>query len=99
MKLQDIAKKPKLVKFVLDDEDTVKEFGEALEYWTFDRQPMDVFLKLSSVNPEDQGAIINTVKDLILDEKGNKILVGEEVLPVGIFMRVMTQVVESLGKL
>lgn len=99
MKLSEIATKPKLVKFTLDDEDTVKEFGEPLEYWTYDRQPMDVFLRLSSVNPENQGEIINTVKDLILDEKGKQILSGEEVLPVSVFMRVMTQVVESLGKL
>ena len=99
MKLSEIANKPKLVKFVLDDENTVKEFGEPLEYWTYDRQPMDVFLRLSSINPDDQGEIINTVKDLILDEKGNKILGGDEVLPVAVFMRVMTQVVESLGKL
>ena len=98
MNLAEIAKKPTLVKFTLDDKEGVEEFGEALEYYSYDRQPMDVFLKLSTVDHTDQSQIINSVKDLVLDEKGKKILEGEAVLPTWVLMRVMTQVVESLGK-
>ena len=98
MKLSQIAKKPQLTKIVLDDEDIVKEFGEVLEFWTWDRQPMDIFLRLSSVDPSNQSAIVSSVRELVMDEDGKQILSGDEVLPTWILMRVMTKVVESLGK-
>ena len=98
MKLSQIAKKPQLTKISIDDEDIVKEFGEPLEFWTWDRQPMDVFLKLSSVDTGNQSAIISSVRELVMDEDGKQILSGEDVLPTWILMRVMTKVVESLGK-
>lgn len=98
MKLSQIAKKPQLIKVSLDDEDIVKEFGEPLEFWTWDRQPMDVFLKLSSVDSGNQSAIISSVRELVMDEEGKQVLSGDEVLPTWVLMRVMTKVVESLGK-
>ena len=98
MKLSDIAKKPQLVKIVMDSADIVKEFGEPLEFWSYDRQPMDVFIRLSSVDPENQSAIINSVRELVLDESGKPILSGDLVLPTWVLMKVMTKVVEGLGK-
>jgi len=98
MKLAQIAKKPQLTVMTLDDAETVKEFGEPLEFYTWDRQPMDIFLKLSTVDPTNQGAIISAVKELVMDEKGKKILEGEDVLPTNVMLRVMTKVVEGLGK-
>lgn len=98
MKLAQIAKKPTLTVMTLDDEETVKEFGEPLEFYTWDRQPMDMFLRLSTVDPNNQSAIISAVKELVMDEKGNKVLDGDEVLPTHIMLRVMTKVVEGLGK-
>lgn len=99
MKLSKIAKKPQLVKVELNDEETITEFGEALEFWTWDRQPMDVFLKLSSIGNDDQGSIIETVRTMILDEDGKQILMGEETIPTPILLKVITKVVEGLGKL
>jgi hypothetical protein len=98
MKLSDLKAKPKLTKIVLSDDDLVQEFGEPLEFYTWDRQPMDVFLKLSAVDGDNYGTIIDTVKDLILDEDGKPILDGEETLPVAVLMRVIAKVVEGLGK-
>jgi len=98
VKLSQIAKKPQLELVVIDDEDVVKEFGEPLEFHTWDRQPMDVFLKLSSVNPENQGEIIKVVSELVLDEKGNKVLTDESVIPAWVLILVMNRIVDSLGK-
>jgi hypothetical protein len=99
MKLSKIAKKPQLIKVELDDEEVIKQFGESLEFWTWDRQPMEVFLQLSSVTGEDQRQVIETVRKLILDENGEPILMGEEIIPTGILLKVITKVVEGLGKL
>ena len=99
MKLSKIAKKPQLIKVELDDEEVIKQFGESLEFWTWDRQPMEVFLQLSSVTGEDQRQVIETVRKLILYENGEPILMGEEIIPTGILLKVITKVVEGLGKL
>jgi len=98
MKLADIAKKPQLIEVTISDEDIVAEFGEALTFWTWDRQPMDVFLKLASVDQANTASVIAAVRDLILDEAGKPILVGDVSLPTKVMMRVITSVVESLGK-
>lgn len=98
MKLSELAKKPQLTKIVIDDEDTVKEYGEALEFWTWDRQPMDVFLKLAAIDQSNTASVIEAVRDLVLDENGQKIITKEVSLPTKILMRVIAVVVESLGK-
>lgn len=98
MKLSQIAAKPQLIMVSIDDEDIVKEFGEPIEFWTWDRQPMDVFLKLASVDSTNAGSIIDTVRDLILDEKGKPVLNNEVSLPTKVMMRVITKIVEMLGK-
>ena len=98
MKLSQLAGKPQLIQIALDDEETVKEFGEALEFWTWDRQPMATFLKLASVDAGNPSSIIESVKTLVLDEEGKEILTGDVTLPTKVMMRVISKVVEGLGK-
>lgn len=98
MKLTDLAREPQLIKITIDDEDIVKEYGEAVEFWTWDRQPMDVFLKLANRQEDDRGGIFDLVRTLVLDEAGQEIINQGRSLPAGIMMRVLTRVVEQVGK-
>lgn len=98
MKLTDLAREPQLIKITIDDEDIVKEYGEAVEFWTWDRQPMDVFLKLANRQEDDRGGIFDLVRTLVLDEAGQEIITDRRSLPAGIMMRVLTRVVEQVGK-
>lgn len=98
MKLSQIAKKPKLIEVTINDADIVEEFGEALTFWTWDRQPMDVFLKLAAIDQSNTASVIAAVRELILNEDGSQVLTGEESLPTKVLMRVIVCVVESLGK-
>jgi len=104
MKLSEITKKPQLIEVLLDDKDTVKEYGEALSFFTWDRQPMDVFIKLANLasNIENKnpniGDMIGVVKTLILDENGKEILTDKNAMPTNILMKVIQKVTESLGK-
>jgi hypothetical protein len=50
MDLSKIATKPQLIKRTLNDEDIIKEFGEPLDFYTWDRTPIDQFMKLASVD-------------------------------------------------
>lgn len=98
MKINQIASKPQLIKVVLDDADTIKELGEELEFWTWDRQPLDKFMKLASVKQDNPAEIIEVVKSLILDEKGQEVIKDDIMLPTQILIRIITKITETLGK-
>ena len=98
MKLSSIAAKPQLMKVTIDDEDTIKEFGEAVEFWTLDRQPLDIFMKLASANQSDTAAMIGIVKTMILDEDGKEVLSNENMLPSNLLIKVIEKIVATLGK-
>ena len=98
MKLSQITSEPKLIEIILDDEDTLKQYGEAITFHTWDRQPMDVFMRLANVDQKNTGDLINIVKTLILDEEGKEILNDKNMLPTGVLMRAIAKVTEQLGK-
>jgi hypothetical protein len=98
MKLSQLTAKPQLIDIHIDDEDTIKEFGEAIQFWTWDRQPMDVFMKLAGSGTNDTANIISIVRTLILDEKGKEILKDDEMLPTHVLMKAIAKVTELLGK-
>lgn len=98
MKLTQLSKKPELVKVELTDEDTIKEYGESLEFWVYDRTNMDVFVKMATMKGEDFGDMVELVNKMILDEDGTPIVKDGYLLPSNILTRVIGKVVETLGK-
>jgi hypothetical protein len=98
MKLSELTSTPKLVEIKIDDEETLKEFGEALSFHTWDRQPLDVFLRLANIDTKNTGELITIVKTLILDEKGKEIVNDKSMLPVNVLMKAIQKVTEILGK-
>ena len=98
MKLTQLTAKPQLVLVKIDDEETIQEFNEPLEFYTWDRQPLDVFMKLASVDKDTTNNIIEIVRTLILDEHGKEILTNDSMLPTHVLMKAITKVTELLGK-
>lgn len=98
MKITQLAAKPQLIKLTLDDSATLKEFGDAIEFWTWDRQPMDVFMKMAKANQKDVGEMIGIVKDLILDENGVAVISDNNMLPSSLLIKIIGKIVETLGK-
>ena len=98
MKLSQLTAKPQLIDVHIDDEDTIKEFGESIQFYTWDRQPMEVFMKLANATGNDTGGIIGIVRTLILDEKGKEILKDDQMLPTHVLMKAIAKVTELLGK-
>lgn len=98
MKLSQLAAKPQLIKLTIDDKDTVKEFGEPIEFWSWDRQPLDTFMKLANSDQKDMGAMIDIVRTLVLDEEGKLIITADNMLPSTVLIKVISKIVETLGK-
>jgi len=83
---------------VIDDQDIRDTYGDVIEFWTWDRQPMSSFMKLANVDAQDTGTMLAAVRDLVLDETGRPMLTGETSLPAPVLMRVITRVIGQLGK-
>lgn len=98
MKMSQLAAKPQLIKLSLDDADTVKEYGEPIEFWTWDRQPLDTFMKLASTNQTDAIGMIGVIRTLLLDEEGKQLINEEQMLPSPVLIRAISKIVETLGK-
>jgi hypothetical protein len=99
MKLSAIAAKPQLIEISLDGEEIIKEYGESLVFYTWDRQPMDVFTRLANQGEKaDIVELLDIVRTLVLDEDGKKILTKESTLPTPILMQVINKVITQLGK-
>jgi hypothetical protein len=98
MKINQLASKPKLIKLEIADEDTVAQYGEAVEFWTYDRQPLEVFMQLAENQGVDPKKVIDLVRTMILDEKGEQVIQGEVTLPTGVLLKIIEKIVETLGK-
>jgi hypothetical protein len=97
MNLKDLVATPKLIKITVNDDDIVKKYGEPLDFWTWDRQPMDTFLKVAG-SGSDYATIIEVVKDLVVDEDGNRVIKDGMTLPSDVLINVVNKIIEVLGK-
>ena len=98
LKLTQLAAKPTLVRIELDDEEIRKEYNDSLEFWVWDRQPMNMFVKLATVHQNNFGEMVELVNSMVLDEEGNQIAQGELIFPTDVMMKIINKVVETLGK-
>lgn len=98
MKLNKIAGRPQLIEVELNDEDIQKTYGESLTFHTWDRQPLDVFMNLVTIDQQDQIKMFEVVRRLILDEDGKEIISEDNMLPGTVLLKCVTKIVELLGK-
>lgn len=98
MKLSKLASKPQLIKVSIDDEETIKEYGESFDFWIHDRQDLDTFALLAMTDPSDFVKIAPMVAKMILDEDGTQVIKDGLTLPDDILMKAIQRAGESLGK-
>lgn len=99
MKLNELSAEPKLIKLTIDDQDVVDQYGDSIDFWVYDRQPMKVFMQLATLDKENFGELAELVVGLILDEKGKPMVKPGSEPPANVMMRVITKVVGALGNL
>jgi hypothetical protein len=98
MKLSQLAAKPQLIKIVLDDEAIITAHGEPVEFYTWDRQPLETFMKLAAAQNADMAGIIDIVRTLILDEAGKEIITKDSMLPTDVLIAAIARITNTLGK-
>lgn len=98
MKITQIAAKPQLTKLVIDDAAILERYGEAVEFWTWDRQPLDVFMTVANAGADQQNTIIEVIHKLILDEHGNQVVRDGVTIPGDILILAIEKITAMLGK-
>lgn len=98
MKITQLAAKPQLIKLEINDETTIEQFGEPIEFWTWDRQPLETFMKLASASQDSNANIIDIVRTMILDENGKEVITKDIMLPSSVLMKIIEKIVSTLGK-
>jgi len=98
MKLSELAKKPQLQKITITNETLVEKYGDELDFYVYDRQPLDIFTKLADVKEDNVGEYINILKDIIRNEEGNPVMTEELSLPIDVMTEAMKLIGEHLGK-
>jgi hypothetical protein len=68
-----------------------------IDFYTYDRQPLDIFMKLANANQQDPGEVINVVRTLFLDETGKQIIQGDKMPPAQVMFAATAKIVEILG--
>ena len=98
MKLKDLSTKPQLVRIALNDEATLQEFGEELEFWVYDKQPLTKYVKFMRGEQTDAAELVDFCSEMILDELGQPILTEGRVLPTRLMVKAINEVVKKLGE-
>jgi len=98
MKLNQIVSKPQLTRVELNNEEVIKLYGEPLEWWVWDRQPLDKFFKMMNADAASGEQIVSVLTEMILDETGEPLLKDGASLPTNILMMVVTKMTEIMGK-
>ena len=98
MKLSELAKTPQLQRLTITKPELVEKYGDELEFFIYDRQPLDIFTKLADVSQDNVGEYITILSDVIKNEKGEHVMTDEKTLPMDVLMEAMTLIGEHLGK-
>ncbi len=98
MNLTELASEPKLIKLTIDKPEIVEKYGEELEFYVYDRQPLDVFTKLGVSTTENAMQFTEMLSEMILDVDGNPVMENGKVLPIDIVTEAVTLIGNMLGK-
>jgi len=93
MELSSLKLKPQLIEIKIDDEDIIKQYGEAVTFYMMDH--LDIQSYFDFFKYQSEGNLIelsNLMKKILVDKKSKPILSANETLPVILMSRAITAV-------
>lgn len=99
MDIKALAKKPELVKVILDNEELVESYGEPITFWMKDFVDINTYFDFFKSQGESEGQKLNELmRKIILNEQGDPAIAEDEALPIDIAVGALTKINETLGK-
>lgn len=99
MDIAKVAKKPELLKMILDDEAIIKEYGEPIEFYMYDSVDIHTYFDFYRAQQEQSGPELNALmRKIIVNADGKPVIKEEEMLPIDIVFSALVKINENLGK-
>jgi hypothetical protein len=99
MNIGNFAKKPELIKIDITDPDIVTNYNGEVSFWLYDSVDINTYFNFFKSQADQDGSQLNELlRNLILDEQGNKAILEGNVLPVDLAIAAITAINERLGK-
>ena len=99
MKLKELSKKPQLVKLTIDKKELVEKYGETLDFYMYDRQPLNIYSSIAaSSKSEDIGDYLHLLQSIVLDENGDTVMSEDSLLPLDLMTESLVLIGQQLGK-
>jgi hypothetical protein len=99
MNIGQFAKKPELIKIVIDNPDIVEAYGSDVNFWIYDSVDINTYFEFFRSQSEGNGEKINELlRQLIRDEAGNLAIEDGNVLPIDLALASLTAINDCLGK-
>lgn len=96
MNIKELARKPELKKITVDNPIVVEAYGEAVDFWMYDRQSVPTYLQLAQLK-DDHNQLFTIIKTIIMDEQGLPVLNDGEMLPIDIMIPILEAAIRELG--
>ncbi len=98
MQLEQLAQERKLIKLTIEEESIVEKYGEALDFWVWDRQSLDTFAKMSVITEDNALQYTDLLTEMILNEAGEPVMKDNKILPIEVITEAIKLVGDTLGK-
>lgn len=99
MDISKFAKKPELVKMIIDDAEIVKDYGDSVTFYIYDNVDISTYFDFYKVQQEQDGVKLQELmRKIILKEDGKPALAADEMLPMDLTLAALVKINENLGK-
>lgn len=99
MNIQQFAKKPELIKIVIDQQELIDAYGSEINFWIFDSIDINTYFDFFKSQTDSDGEKLNDLmRKLIRNEQGEICIPEGHILPVDLAIASLTAINETLGK-
>jgi hypothetical protein len=99
MDISKFAKKPELIKIVLNTPEIMETYGSEVSFWIMDSVDLSTYFDFyKSQADQDGDKLAEIMRKLIRNEAGEPAMAAGEILPVDLAIAALTEIGNQLGK-
>lgn len=98
MDLTALVSEPQLIKVEVNDEEVLAKYNEPVTFYMWDRQDLDTFVMMSTLDYSDTPAVAKATSKLILNSKGEPEYTGRRAPPADLLYKIFNAAIAALGK-
>jgi len=99
MNIGNFAKKPELIKIEIDTPEVIEVYGDKIDFYIYDSVDINTYFDFfKSQSDQDGDKLASLMRSLILNEKGEKVIAEDSMLPIDLSVGALSAINERLGK-